>query len=102
LAQLFAGWVDEDAQFERLAPVPLSTVCFRAHPPGKDDESALDQLNERLLAAINNSGRAFLSHTRLDGKYVLRLVISHLRTEEQHVRAAWELAQECLRKLDSL
>jgi aromatic-L-amino-acid decarboxylase len=105
LAQLFAGWVDTAAQFERLAPVPLSTVCYRAHPPqmaGLNDESALDQLNERLLAAINNSGRAFLSHTRLDGKYVLRMVISHLRTEERHVREAWELAQECLRKLDTL
>lgn len=96
LARLFASWVDEDPEFERLAPVPLSTICFRARPRGLDDEAAIDRLNERLLVMMNESGRAFLSHTRLGGRYVLRLVISHLRTEERHVREAWELAKSCL------
>lgn len=99
MAREFAAWVDADNEFERLAPVPLSTVCFRAHPPGLDDEAALDLLNERLLAEINASGRAFLSHTRLGGKYVLRMVISHLRTERRHVSETWDLVRECLRRL---
>ena len=85
LGKAFADWVDEHDVFERLAPTPLSTVCFRAHPRGVDGDAELDALNERLLAAVNGTGRAFLSHTRLRGKYVLRLVISQLRTEERHV-----------------
>jgi aromatic-L-amino-acid decarboxylase len=97
LGQEFAGWVDAHPEFERLAPAPLSTVCFRAHPAGLDDEAALNELNKRLLPAINRSGAAFLSHTKLDGRFALRLVISQLRTEERHVRQVWEVIQEKLR-----
>lgn len=98
LAGQFAEQVDAHPDFERLAPVPLSTVCFRAHPAGMDDDESLNQLNEQLLQAINHSGRAFLSHTKLSGRYVLRLVISQLRTEESHVNQLWQLAQEILKK----
>lgn len=99
LARQFADWVDAQADFERLAPVPLSTVCFRAHPAGMDDDEQLNRLNEALLQAINRSGQAFLSHTKLSGRYVLRLVISQLRTEETHVRQVWQLAQRTLQTL---
>jgi aromatic-L-amino-acid decarboxylase len=97
LAQRFAEEVDAHWDFERLAPVPLSTVCFRAHPAEIDDDESLNTLNEKLLEAINHSGQAFLSHTKLSGRYVLRLVISHLRTEEMHVNQVWQLAQQALR-----
>ena len=92
LAQLFGGWVDADPEFERLAPVPFSVVCFRARPragPTADDE--IDAFNERLLDAINATGEVFLSHTRLDGRFTLRLAVGHLRTKESHVARAWEL-----------
>ena len=92
LAQRFSGWVDADPDFERLAPVPFSVVCFRARPrggPAAADE--LDTFNERLLDAINAGGDVFLSHTRLNGRFTLRLAVGHLRTKESHVARAWEL-----------
>ena len=95
LAQLFGRWVDEDPRFERVAPTPFSVVCFRARPPEPGLRDAeLDALNERLLDAVNGTGEVFLSHTRLNGQFVLRLAIGHLRTTEQHVARAWELLRE--------
>jgi len=88
LAQTFAGWVDASDRFERVAPVPFSVVCFRlrnSEGPGDDAEHG------RLLDAVNASGEIFLSHTRLDGRYALRLAIGNLGTTERHVARAWEL-----------
>jgi aromatic-L-amino-acid decarboxylase len=93
LARLFAGWVDEDPGFERMAPVPFSVVCFRARPAGLD-EAALDAFNERLLEAVNASGEVFLSHTKLQGRFTLRLAIGHIRTAERHIARAWALLRE--------
>ncbi len=93
LAQMFAGWVDSSPHFERLAPTPFSTVCFRFHPEGLSDEAALNRLNEALLEAVNATGQVYLSHTRLNGRYTLRLAIGNLRTTEAHVARAWELVQ---------
>jgi aromatic-L-amino-acid/L-tryptophan decarboxylase len=98
LAQQFAGWVDEATDFERLAPSPLSVVVFRYRPePDTLDEARLDALNERLLERVNESGEVFLSHTRVRGRYALRLAIGNLRTREAHVRRAWELLTEAAR-----
>ena len=95
LTRLFADWIAADAQFERLAPVPFSVVCFRVRPAatGLDNEQ-LDQLNAELLDAVNATGKVFLSHTRLDGRFVLRLAVGHIRTTERHVRLAWDLLRE--------
>jgi aromatic-L-amino-acid/L-tryptophan decarboxylase len=91
LAGKLAGWIDTDEDFERLAPVPLSVVCFRCHPPSVEEEAALAELNSRLMDAVNASGKVFISHTSLNGKYSLRIQISQLRTTEGHVRRAWEI-----------
>ena len=97
LARLFAGWVDDDPDFERLAPVPFSLVCFRARPRSlQGDEDAVSSLNERLLAAVNDSGDVFLSHTRLHGRVALRLAIGGHRSEERHVARAWALLKSNL------
>lgn len=93
LAQEFAGWIDRAPDWERLAPVPFSTVCFRAHPDNVDQD-ALDDLNQRILDRVNQTGEAFLSHTRLHDRLTLRLAIGNIRTQEEHVRRAWELLQE--------
>jgi aromatic-L-amino-acid decarboxylase len=85
LAKLFASWVQEDPRFELAAPVPLNLVCFR-HVGG-------DAVNEELLKTLNASGRIYLTHTRLDSRYTLRMSIGQTHTEERHVRAAWELIQ---------
>jgi aromatic-L-amino-acid decarboxylase len=90
LARVFAGWVRDEPGWEVMAPVPFSLVVFRHAPPGMDGAEA-DAHNERLMAGVNASGRAFVSHTRVRGRLALRLAVGNLRTEEAHVRAAWDL-----------
>jgi aromatic-L-amino-acid decarboxylase len=94
LAARFAGWVDDHPDFERLAPVPLSVVAFRWRPEGETDEKRIDAVNEALLQRVNASGEVFLSHTRVRGRYAIRLAVGNLRTTEAHVRRAWELVRE--------
>lgn len=97
LAHLFAGWVDESPDFERLAPAPFSVVCFRAKPAGREwTEEELEHLNSRLLDAVNRTGEVFISHTKLDGRFTLRLAVGNIRTGERHVRRAWEILTEQL------
>jgi aromatic-L-amino-acid decarboxylase len=92
LARLFASWVDADPDWERLAPVPFSTVCFRARPRGlASDDPRLDAWNRQILDGVNATGEAFLSHAVLAGRYALRLAIGNIRTAERHVQRAWEL-----------
>ena len=91
LAQLFAEWIDASTDFIRVAPVPFSVVCFRA--------DADDAFNERLLETVNAGGEVFLSHTRLQDRFVLRLAIGNLRTTEAHVARAWTLLQEAALQL---
>jgi aromatic-L-amino-acid/L-tryptophan decarboxylase len=99
LAQLFTGWVDATSTFERLAPTPFSVICFRAHPIGMDDESKLDALNEGIMNSINAKGRFFLSHTKLKGKFTIRVAIGNLRTTETDIRDLWNLLQTCLKDM---
>jgi aromatic-L-amino-acid decarboxylase len=81
LAQAFSSWVEEEPGWELCAPHPFSVVCFR--------RIASDEENEALLERVNASGEVFLSHTRLAGRYVLRLAIGNARTTEEDVRRAW-------------
>jgi len=93
MAREFAGWVDAAPEWERLAPVPFSLVCFRYAPTGTD-EAEREALNAAILERVNASGRAYLSHTKLNGRYVLRLAIGNMRTELRHVSDAWRLLRE--------
>ena len=93
LAQRFAGWIDNDSQWETMAPHPLSLVCFRYHPAGVSDEAQLERINADLLERVNATGEMFISHTKLDGRYVLRLAIGNLRTTRSDVEAAWSILQ---------
>lgn len=93
LATLLASWIDGDDEWEMMAPVPLSLVVFRHAPHGMDD-ARTDAHNERILAAVNAGGRAYLSHTRVRGRLALRFAIGNLRTTEEHVRAAWSLLRQ--------
>jgi aromatic-L-amino-acid decarboxylase len=98
LARLFASWVDATAGWERLAPVPFSVVCFRARPAShlsaQTDETAVDTFNERLLDSVNRTGEVFFSHTRLQGRFAIRMAIGNLHTTEAHVARAWTLLRE--------
>lgn len=83
LAELFEGWVRGEPGWELCAPRPFSLVCFRRE--GSDEE------NEALLERVNATGEIFISHTRLNGRYVLRLAIGSERTTEADVRLAWDV-----------
>ncbi|MEW6623909.1 MAG: aminotransferase class I/II-fold pyridoxal phosphate-dependent enzyme [Bacillota bacterium] len=93
LAQLFKGWVEEDSRFEIMAPVNVSVVCFRLNN-GAATEDELEKLNKELLERINATGKIFLTHTSLKGRYVIRMAVGQRTTEEQHVYDAWKLIQE--------
>src|SRR6266516_100816 len=96
LGQLVRQWVEESSDFEIMAPTPFSTVCFRAHPKGMDDETQLELLNEHIMNRINTTGRFFLSHTKLHDQYTIRIAIGNLRTTEEDVRALWGEIQTAL------
>jgi aromatic-L-amino-acid decarboxylase len=91
LARLFASWVEESPDFEIMAPVPFALVCFRACPEGAVD---LDDLNERIMDEINASGEAYLSHTKLNGSFTLRLSVGSIRVEQRHLEKVWLLLNE--------
>jgi aromatic-L-amino-acid/L-tryptophan decarboxylase len=81
LAGLFESWIAEDPDWELCAPRPFSVVCFRRR--GSDEE------NEAVLERVNASGEVFISHTRLNGRYVLRLAVGNERTTQNDVERAW-------------
>ncbi len=104
LARLFASWVEESTDWELVAPVPFSLVCFRARPKieGKTEEALaarLDALNEAIMHGVNSTGELYLSHTRLADKFTLRLSVGNIRTTERHVERAWELLNQQLNLL---
>ncbi len=95
LAQEFAGWVEDHPDFETMAPVPLGLVCFRYRPHDMDaGDPRLDEMNRKLLAAVNDTGRVHLSHTTLGGRYAIRMCIGQLRTTREDVEEAWKLFVE--------
>jgi hypothetical protein len=92
LAQAFVRWVEADARFELAAPAPLNLVCFRLRGG--------DEVNERLLERLNQSGRLYLTHTKLDDRYTLRFCVGQTHTEARHVEQAWQLIQEAAAGLE--
>jgi aromatic-L-amino-acid decarboxylase len=93
LAQDFASWVSRDDRFELAAPAPLNLVCFR-HRGG-------DEANQTLMDRLNNSGRLYLTHTRLNDRLTLRFCIAQTLTEAAHVKAAWEQIKEEATRLET-
>jgi aromatic-L-amino-acid decarboxylase len=94
LATGFAAAIDAEADWERLAPTPLSVVCFRHRPAGMADEDALSRHNANILERVNATGEVFLSHTVLDGRYSIRLAIGNRATQAADVDRAWALLRE--------
>lgn len=94
LARGLAAEVEAHPDFELLAPVRFSVVLFRFRPRGSHGEEELERLNGRILQQVNASGRVFLSHTKVDGRYALRVAIGNGRTRHDDVAEAWRLVQE--------
>lgn len=104
LARLFASWIEQSPDWELMAPVPLALVCFRACPTRQGESESerderLDALNEAIMHGVNATGKALLSHTKLNNQLTLRLSIGNIRTTERHVRQVWELLNEQLHVL---
>jgi aromatic-L-amino-acid/L-tryptophan decarboxylase len=97
MAGEFAATLGRTDDFELLAPVPLGVVCFRHRPQGMTDPEALNRHNEALLKRLNDTGKVFLSHTRLGTAYTIRMVIGQTTVAPQHVGAAWNLIVETAR-----
>jgi aromatic-L-amino-acid decarboxylase len=93
LAQTFAQWVQGDDRFELVVPPPLNLVCFR-HRAG-------DAFNQRLVETLNRSGRLYLTHTKLNDRFTLRLCVGQTQTELRHVKQAWAAVQAATRDLEN-
>jgi aromatic-L-amino-acid/L-tryptophan decarboxylase len=100
MAQELARTIDNSTEFELMAPVPLNTICFRYHPPGVDAPGELDTYNRELLELLNASGKLFVTHTRLNGAYVIRLVIGQTEVQRRHIDEAWESICETVRLVE--
>jgi aromatic-L-amino-acid decarboxylase len=94
MARKFADWIKASTAFELVLEPPLNLVCFRH----KSD----DAFNMKLMNAVNETGKAFFTHTKLNEKLVLRMSIGQTYTEENHVRKTWKLIQDTANKLATL
>lgn len=86
--------IKADKDFEILAPVTFNLICFRYKPSVVKSEDELNRLNEKLLHTVNNTGEIYFSHTKLNGKYTLRLVIAQTNVTKVHAFKAWKLIKE--------
>ncbi|MEL6822198.1 MAG: pyridoxal-dependent decarboxylase, partial [Calditrichota bacterium] len=88
LADRLKSWIEEHPDFQLLAPVPLNTVCFHYAPKGSSI-AVQNKLNAALLEKLNETGKLYLTHTKLNGVYTLRIVIGQTYVDQKHVEEAW-------------
>ncbi|MEL7534194.1 MAG: aminotransferase class I/II-fold pyridoxal phosphate-dependent enzyme [Bacteroidota bacterium] len=104
LGQWLKKQVEAHPDFELLAPVPLNLVCFRYRPGEALSEAQLTQLNQNLVQRLNDGGKIYLTHTKLNGVYTIRLVAGQTHVEQKHIEAAWDLivktAKEAFHEMD--
>lgn len=98
LAQELTKWIETSPDFELLAPTSLNLVCFRYHPKNIQKEETLNSINKKILDQLNKNGRMYLTHTKINQQYTLRIVIGQTFVETHHVQSAWEQIQEIARK----
>jgi aromatic-L-amino-acid decarboxylase len=100
MAREFESWIHEDKRFELMAPRTINLVCFRYNPQDRIlTENELERLNKALMDELNKSGKMFITHTKLKGKFTLRLCIGQTNTNIDHVRIAWERIRSVVEKL---
>ena len=92
-AKELADNIEASPDFELMAPLHLSTVCFRYKPTQIDNLDVLNKLNMELLETFNDSGKLYLTHTKLRGAVTLRLVVGQTYQEKRHIEKVWELAR---------
>ena len=99
IATRLSEMISKETDFEILAPVIISVVCFRYVPAGYSNDQ-INALNEKLIHQLNDSGRLYLSHTVLNGKYTLRMVTAQTNVTLEHVEKAWDLIKKTARNLN--
>lgn len=98
LAQKAKSWIENEADMEILAPVNFNTICFRMNLANLPSDQ-LNSLNESWMNRVNQTGKVFFSHTKLNDSYVIRWVIGQTDVQEKHIAAAWSLLKEEKQKL---
>jgi len=99
-AKRLAKIIESTSDFELLAPVPFSTLVFRFSPKvAIDDNTEINSLNEKIMEAVNQTGQVFLSHTKLRGKYGIRLTIGNIKTTWEDVTLAWDIIRRKAKEL---
>ena len=83
--------INENIDFELMTPRNINMLCFRYHPESINDEEKINQLNEKLLHMLNQTGKIFLTHTKINNRYILRLVIGQTNVTGRHIDKAWSL-----------
>jgi aromatic-L-amino-acid/L-tryptophan decarboxylase len=91
--------IREEKEFEILAPVTFNLICFRYKPTGVYSEEELNVINEKLMHKVNETGKIYFTHTKLNGKFSLRLVIAQTNVTEKHVNEAWKLIKDTANKI---
>jgi aromatic-L-amino-acid decarboxylase len=99
LAESLESKILNHPDFELITPRTLNLICFRFKPKFVNDLAELNRLNERLLQKLNATGKIYLTHTKLNGKYTLRMVIAQTNVKEEHVNKAWDLLTEMSKSL---
>jgi glutamate/tyrosine decarboxylase-like PLP-dependent enzyme len=95
LARLLAAIAGGSPDFELMAPVTLSVVCFRYVPPGGPwEDGYLDQLNRSIEAQVQTDGRVFLTATTLRGRLVLRACVLHYGTTQSDIKAVADVVRQ--------
>ena len=94
ITQALAKKIEETEDFELLAPVPLNIVCFHYKPSNIKDLDQLNQINATMLERLNRTGKLYMTHTKLNGVYTLRLVVGQTYVEQHHVDSAWKLIKD--------
>ena len=100
IAKNLSEMISKEADFEILAPVVISVVCFRYYPSGYNEDQ-INSLNEKLNHQLNDSGKIYLSHTVINGKYTLRMVTAQTNVTMEHVEKAWNLIKDSARSINS-
>ena len=98
IARKLSEMISREHDFEILVPVTLNTVCFRYKPDGLSEEKA-NIINEKLNHLLNDSGRIYLTHTKIGEKYCLRMVTAQTNVTMKHVENAWNLIQNTARTM---
>jgi aromatic-L-amino-acid decarboxylase len=99
LAKQLKEKIENDESFEIMAPVPLNTVCFRFLPKQLINKEEINHMNEILLSKINQTGQLYLTHTKLNGNYIIRMVTAQTNVDEEHVLNAWKKIKEIAKGL---